>query len=504
MTEAFGLLDGFVHALSLQNLLFCLLGVTIGTLVGILPGLGPVGAISIFLPATIGLEAVTALIFVAGIYFGGMYGGAITSILVNIPGEASSVATAIDGYPMAKKGRAGAALVIAAMASFVAGTLGVVLLSYLSPLLAKFALKFGPPEFFMIVLVGMVVLARLTDPSALRSYLLIAVGVLLSTIGMDAISGTMRLTFGTKALIDGLDFIPIIMGLYGLSGILLAMDGTEDHPMKANFSLKEMMPTKEEWRRSAGPTIRGGLLGFLMGLIPGPSAIISTFTSYKLEKSISRRKEEFGKGAVEGVAGPEAANNGASSGALVPLLSLGIPFSPLAAILLSAFLLQGITPGPLLISDHPDLFWTLIASMYIGNVMLFILNAPLAGILARVANIPSSILMPLILVFCFIGAYAVNYSFFDLVVLVVFGVIGYLMRKAELDLSPLIIGLVLGPVLESNFVQSMLIFKGDFTGFVKDPVAGTILAIGVAVLFFPLLRFIFRRIRGMKGVSSGF
>lgn len=492
------ILQGIQAALSIEHLLICLLGVALGTLVGVLPGLGPVGAISMLLPITFTMEPLSALILIAGIYFGGMYGGSTTSILVNVPGEAASVVTTLDGYKMTQKGRAGAALSIAAIGSFVAGTIGVILLTFLAPPIAKAALKFGPPEYFAIVLVGLLVLSRLTDKSLIRSYLLIAFGIVLSIVGIDPVSGGLRLTFGQVHLFDGIDFIPIIMGLYGLSEVFGAWEQHTVKPEKADLSFKKLMPTKTEMKRSAGPMVRGGLLGFIMGLIPGPASILSTYASYGLEKKLSKHPEEFGKGAIEGVAGPESANNGASTGALVPLLSLGVPFSPLPAILLSAFMIQGITPGPLMMTQHPVIFWALIASMYIGNVMLLVLNLPMVGLFAKVSHLQPKVLLPIVMVFCFIGAFSVRGSMADVVILIVFGVIGYLLRKAKMEPSPLVLGAMLGPTLENAFNQSTLIFKGDLTMFFTRPLSGTLLVIGLIVTVWPLIMKLVRRNKKSK------
>ncbi|MBN2981627.1 MULTISPECIES: tripartite tricarboxylate transporter permease [Cohnella] len=492
------ILAGISSAFSLTNLLICLVGVALGTLVGVLPGLGPVGAISLLLPLTFSMEPTAALILVAGIYFGGMYGGSTTSILVNVPGEAASVVTTLDGYKMTQKGRAGAALSIAAIGSFVAGTIGMILLSLLAPPLARMALQFGPPEYFAIVLVGLLVLSRLTDTSLVRSYLLIAFGVVLSLIGIDQMSGSLRLVFDSPYLIDGLDFVPIIMGLYGMSEVLGSMEQAYVKPVKADLSLRKLLPTKTEMRRSSGPIVRGGLLGFLMGLIPGPANILSTYASYGMEKKLSKHPEEFGNGAIEGVAGPESANNGASTGALVPLLSLGVPFSPLPAILLSAFMIQGITPGPLMMQEHSTLFWALIASMYIGNVMLLILNLPMVGLFAKVSNLPPKVLMPIVMIFCIIGAYSVRSSMFDVIVLMIFGILGYLLRKAKMEPSPLVLGVLLGPTLENSLSQSALIFQGDLWQLFARPISGTLLVIGLIVTIWPVVGRLFKAVRSRR------
>lgn len=498
MTDVGNIMEGIATAFTLTNLLICLLGVALGTLVGVLPGLGPVGAISMLLPITFSMEPTAALILIAGIYFGGMYGGSTTSILVNVPGEAASVVTTLDGYKMTQKGRGGAALAIAAIGSFIAGTIGMILLTFLAPPIAQMALKFGPPEYFAIVLVGLLVLSRLTDTSLIRSYLLIALGIVIAVIGIDPTSGGLRLTFGSRWLIDGIDFIPIIMGLYGLSEVLGAMEQKHQQPIKADLSMRKLLPTKSEMRRSTGPMIRGGLLGFLMGLLPGPANILSTYASYGLEKKLSKHPEEFGHGAIEGVAGPESANNGASTGALVPLLSLGVPFSPLPAILLSAFMIQGVTPGPLMMTQHPVLFWALIASMYIGNVMLLVLNLPMVGIFAKVAHIQPKVLMPIVMMFCFIGAYSVRSSMFDVIVMMVFGVLGYLLRKAKMEPSPLVLGVILGPVLENSLNQSALIFRGDLLQFFARPISGTLLVIGIVVTFWPIVKRLVNKLRSSR------
>lgn len=501
MTGFEDILNGFASALSITNLLVCLAGVALGTLVGVLPGLGPVGAISLLLPLTFSMDPVSALILVAGVYFGGMYGGSTTSILVNVPGEAASVVTTLDGYKMTQKGRAGAALAISAIGSFIAGTIGIVLLTFLAPPIARMAIKFGPPEYFAIVLAGLLILSRLTDKSLIRSYLLISVGIVIALIGIDPSSGLLRLTFDSPWLVDGVDFIPIIMGLYGLAEVIGSLEQRYLKPEKTDLSLKKLMPTRTEMKRSAGPIVRGGLLGFFMGLLPGPANILSTYASYGLEKKLSKHPEEFGKGAIEGVAGPESANNGASSGALVPLLSLGVPFSPMPAILLSAFMIQGVTPGPLMMTQHSVLFWALIASMYIGNVMLLVLNLPMVGLFAKVSYLQPKVLMPIVMIFCFIGAYSVRSSMFDVMVMIVFGIFGYLLKKAKMEPSPLVLGVILGPVLESSLRQSMLIFHGDLTQFFTRPISCTLLVIGLLITIWPLFGRWFRRM-GSRAKAS--
>jgi len=483
-----GLLNGFSVVLGAQNLFICFLGVLMGTLVGVLPGLGPVGAISLLLPFTYNMDATGALILLAGIYYGSMYGGSTTSILVNVPGEAASVITCIDGHQMAKKGKAGPALSISAIGSFIAGTLGVVFIMFLAPPLAKMALRFGPPEYFCIALLGLLILTRLTGRDNVKSYAMMFIGVALATIGIDPISGVPRFTYGSQALIQGLDFIPVIMGLYGISEVI---ESAEDIFIKREligFKFRELLPSKQDFQKSAGPITRASIVGFLIGLIPGPANIISTFVSYGIEKKVSKHPEEFGEGAIEGVAGPETANNAASCGALVPLLSLGVPFSPLPAVLLGAFMLHNIIPGPMLIVEHPGVFWGLIASMYVGNVMLLILNLPLVGLFAQVTRIKERFLMPAVIIFCVLGAFSVRNSVFDLYILVIFGILGYIFRKCGYDAAPLALGMVVGPMMEDGFCQAAMIFQGDFTKFLARPLSATMIGFCLIIVLGPLAR----------------
>jgi putative tricarboxylic transport membrane protein len=496
-----GLMNGFLTVLSGQNLLLCFMGALMGTLVGVLPGLGPVGAVSLLLPITFNLDATSALILLAGIYYGSMYGGSTTSILVNVPGEAASVITCIDGNQMAKKGRAGAALSIAAIGSFVAGTVGVALIMCLAPLLAKVAIKFGPPEYFCIALLGLLLLTRLTGKDSLKSYIMMFFGIMLVTVGIDSTSGTARFTFGNATLLQGFDFIPVIMGLYGIAEVLGSVEELFIKKDIMHFKFRELWPSRNDLKRSAGPIARSSVLGFLFGLIPGPAATISTFVSYGLEKKLSKHPEEFGKGAIEGVAGPETANNGASCGTLVPLLSLGVPFAPLPAVLLGAFMLHNIIPGPMLIVEHPGVFWGLIASMYIGNIMLLILNLPLVGLFAQVARIKEMYLMPLVIVFCVLGAFSVRNSIFDLWVLAIFGILGYVFRKNGYDAAPLALGMVVGSMLEDNFRQSATLFHGDLSRFFMQPMTTVMLLISMGIMIWPLLKMVINRWK-MRGSAE--
>ena len=487
MSPLDGLIYGFSVALTPGNLLAALAGALVGTFVGVLPGIGPLGAMALLLTATLSLKPVTALIMLAGIYYGSMYGGSTTSILVNVPGEAGSVITAIDGYQMARKGRAGAALAVAAVGSFIAGTLGVVGLMFFAPALAKLALSFSSPEFFALALLGLVTLSRLATGSVWKSLFALSLGLALATVGMDPTSGVTRYTFEIIPLAQGIDLVPVVMGLYGVGEVLAVAEQAGGLPRITAFRFRELFPSMAEWRQAMPAILRGTGVGFLIGLLPGPGGVISTFASYGLEKRVSRRPEEFGHGAIAGVAGPESANNAASSAAMVPLLALGIPFSPITAVLLAALLLQGVQPGPLLMQQRPDVFWGVVASMYVGNVALLILNFPLVGMWVSVLRIPQPILVALILTFTLVGAYSISNSQLDLIVLVVMGVVGYLGKKLAFDLSPLVLGLVLGGLLEKTFNQSLYMARGNALVFFQRPISATLLAILAVILVGPAL-----------------
>lgn len=490
------LLYGFSIALTPMNLLFGLLGAFLGTVVGVLPGIGPVGAMALLLGLTYNLPPVTALITFAGIYYGSMYGGSTTSILVNIPGESSSVVTAMDGYQMARKGRGGAALFLAALGSFIAGTVGLVLLTLLAPQLAELALKFGPPEFFSIAVFGLFVLCQLSDQGLLKSMITVIAGLMLGTIGLDLFTGQQRMTFGIGALEQGIDFIPVAMGLFGIAEVLESAEvKLKENQEVIKVKFRELFPNKTELSRSVGPIARGSLLGFIIGLIPGPAAVISTFVSYILERKISKNPDEFGKGAPEGVAGPESANNSAAVGAFVPVLSLGIPFAPPTALLLSAMMIHGITPGPLLVQEHPDVFWGVIASMYLGNLLLLALNLPLVGLFVQILRIPVKFLIPVVLLLCIIGAYAVNNSVTDLYIMALAGIGGYILRKLNFSPAPLVLALVIGPMLEDSFRQSLMMSSGSYTIFIANPLFKGLAIVAIAITVLPV---IWRRIRQSK------
>jgi putative tricarboxylic transport membrane protein len=495
-----GLLYGFSVALTPTNLVACFLGVLVGTIVGILPGIGPVGAMALLLPSTFALQPATALIMLAGIYYGAMYGGSTTSILVNVPGEAGSVVTTFDGYQMTRRGRAGAALAVAAVGSFVAGSLGVVGIVLASSWLADQALRFGPPEYFAMAAAGLLLLSRLSGGSVMHAFVLVAIGLALGTVGMEPISAIRRFTFGSTRLSQGIELVPVIMGVYGVAEVLLIAESGIRKAAIATVRLRELLPTREEWRRSAAPIARGSAVGFLTGLVPGPTTVLATFISYTLERRLSRTPERFGQGAIEGVAGPEAANNGATAGAMVPLLSLGIPFSPATAILLGALVITGIQPGPLLISQRPEVFWGVVASMYVGNLILLLLNLPLVGLFVSVLRLPQHVLATLVLLLCLVGAYSLNNSQLDLWVLVAFGVFGYGLRKLGIDPSPLVVALVLGPLMEKTLRQALFMERGDVLAVLGRPLTATLLLVGTLAVAAPPLA---RLLRRQRAVAAG-
>ncbi len=484
---------GFGVALEPLNLLACFFGVLVGTLIGVLPGIGPVGAMSILLPVTFGMSPVAAIIMLAGIYYGSMYGGSTTSILVNIPGEAASVVTCLDGYQMARQGRAGPALGIAAFGSFIAGTIGLVGLMCMANPLAAFAVKFGPAEYFSLMCLGLSVLLYLTHGSILRGLVMAGAGLFLSLIGQDIVTGRVRFSFGLFGLQDGVGLVPMVMGLFGISEVLLNVERAEER-MVLSTKIAHLLPTAEDWRVSAKPIGRGSLLGFFLGILPGGGAVISSFVSYALEKRFSRHPERFGEGAIEGVAGPEAANNAATSGAFIPLFSLGIPANVVMALLLGALMIHGLQPGPLMITERPEVFWGTVASMYVGNIMLLFLNLPLIGIWVRILKIPYRILFPLILLFCLIGVYTINGNVFDIFVMTLFGLVGYGLRKADYEPAPLVLAFVLGPMLEQNLRQALILSDGNSTVFFTHPISAGCLLVSL----FLLLTAIFPEIRRRK------
>src|SRR5712692_8793314 len=477
---------GFTVTLAPANLFACFVGVFVGTLIGVLPGLGPVATMSLLLPVTYAMSPTASFIMMAGVYDGAMYGGSTTSILVNIPGEAASVVTCLDGYQMARQGRAGPALGISAMGSFIAGTLSVLGIMLLAPPLTSVALRFGPPEIFALLLLGFTMVTYLTAGSKLRAVAMALLGMLLGTIGLDPITASPRFTYGSLTLADGLGLVPIIMGLFGISEVLLNIEkGVEQEVFDTR--IKGLLPTREDWRRSAGPIARGSVLGFFLGILPGIGAIIPTFISYALERRISRHPERFGTGAIEGVAAPEAANNAATGGAMIPLLTLGIAPNVVMAVLLGAFLIHGVQPGPLLMREHPDIFWGVIASMYVGNAMLLVLNLPLIGLWVQLLRVPYGILFPLILLFCVIGVYSEAGNVWDIVVMLGFGVIGLVMRRFGFEAAPLVLAFVLGRMAEESIRQALLMSSGRFSILLTRPIATTFIVIALVVVVLPAI-----------------
>lgn len=492
-----GLIFGLQGIIDPRNLLAVVTGCLVGTLVGILPGIGPTGTMALLLPLTYALGPTAGMIMLAGIWYGAQYGGSTTSILVNVPGEAASVVTCLDGYQMARKGRAGAALTISAIGSFFAGTVGVMGLTFFAPPLAEAALDFGPPEFLWIGLLGLLLLSNLSGRSTAKALLMATLGIMLSTVGMDPNSGAPRFAMGSVHFFGGFEFVPVTMGLFGVAEILSSCgEKVKDwEVMKVRF--RDLYPTRDEIRRSLAPMARGGILGFLVGLIPGPAAVMSSFVSYKLERKLSKHPEEFGQGAIEGVAGPESANNSATAGGLVPLLALGLPFAPPTAVLLGGLMIHGVVPGPLLMTQHPQLFWTVIASMYLGNIILLILNLPLVGVFATITRVRPALVFPVVLILCMIGAYAVNNSIFDVWVMLAFGILGYFLRRYGFDAAPIVLGLVLGRVLENSLRQSLVILDGNVWGFWSRPLSAILMVcIILAVAMPPLFRIILRKNRG--------
>jgi putative tricarboxylic transport membrane protein len=447
---------------------------------------------SLLLPVTLSGTPESGIIMMAGIYYGSMYGGSTTSVLVNIPGEAASVVTCIDGHAMAKQGRAGPALGIAALGSFAAGTFALVALMLVAPSLARVAIAFGPPEYFSLMVLGLTVLSFLSQGAMAKSLLMAAIGVILGLIGIDQITAQPRLTFGRLELLDGVGLVPIVMGLFGVAEILSNLEQElKREVIKARIG--GLWPSLQDWTASKWAIVRGTLLGFFLGILPGGGAVIASFASYAIEKKVSKTPERFGHGAIEGVAGPEAANNAAAGGAFIPLMTLGIPPNVVMALLLGAFIVHGLQPGPLLMTQRPDLFWGIVASMYIGNVMLLVLNMPLIGMWVQVLKLPYRILFPLILMFCIVGVFASGNAVFDVFVMVVFGVLGYLMRKFGYEPAPLVLAFVLGPMLENNLRKSLILSHGDFQIFVTRPISAACLLLAVAALVAPLLPALARR-----------
>jgi putative tricarboxylic transport membrane protein len=488
-----GLMTGFGVILTAQNLYFCLLGSLIGTLVGVLPGVGPLAALALLLPVTFTMQPVGGMVMLASIFYGAMYGGSTTSILLNIPGEAASVVTCIDGHKMARQGRAGAALGIAAIGSFIAGTLGVIIMTFFAPAIAAVAIRFGPPENFGLMVLGLVCTLYMITGSPVKGVLMIALGFLCAAIGIDVVNGRERFTFGSVDLSAGIELLAVVIGLFGVSEVLGNVE-TMAKSTLVSEKIRGLWPTLDDWRQSWKPMLRGSGLGFILGLVPGGGPVTASFMSYALEKRISATPERFGEGAIEGVAGPESANNAAVAGSLIPVLSLGIPGNPVTALLLGALVIHGIQPGPLFVTQRPDLFWGIVASMYVGNVFLLVLNLPLVGLWAQLLRIPYRVLFPVVLLLSVIGTYSANKNVFDLWVMLGFGVAGYVLRKLEYDLAPFVIAFVLAPMLEQSMRQSLAMSADGAMIFLQRP--GTALLLAASALLIALM---FRRKRKIEG-----
>lgn len=481
-----GLWLGLQTALTPINILYCLIGVFVGTLIGVLPGLGPAATVAMLLPASFVLPPVSALIMLAGIYYGAQYGGSTTSILVNLPGEASSIVTTLDGYQMALKGRAGVALATAALCSFFAGTVTTVIIALFAPPLANVALKFGPAEYFSLMVLGLVCSVVLASGSLLKAIGMIVVGLLLGVIGTDVNSGAQRFTFGVRELMDGIGFVTVAMGMFGIGEIILNLERESTTERKVH-ALSSFMPTGEDWKRMIKPTLRGTLLGACLGILPGGGALVASFAAYSVEKKVSKYSGEFGRGAIEGVAAPESANNAGAQASFIPMLTLGIPTSPVMALMIGAMIIQGVQPGPAVMTEQPALFWGIIVSMWIGNLFLLVLNLPMIGLWVRLCMVPYHLLYPAILVFCSIGVFSLSNSQFDVYFLALFGFLGYVFAKLDCEPAPMLLALILGPMMEEYLRRAMLMSRGDPTVFLSRPISAVILLVAAAALVAALI-----------------
>jgi putative tricarboxylic transport membrane protein len=487
------LAHGFGVAMSFDNLLFALLGALIGTAIGVLPGIGPVATISLLLPITFGQPATTAIIMLAGIYYGAQYGGSTTAILLNLPGEVSSVVTTLEGYKMARNGRAGAALTIAALGSFFAGSVATLLVAASGPMLTQVALSFGPADYFSLMLLGLIISAVLAQGSVVKSIAMVTLGVALGLVGTDVQTGQQRFTFGVPELSDGLNFAAMAMGVFGIAEIILNLEKPEVRSV-LTAKVGSLMLTKEEWKRSTPAVLRGTVIGSVLGILPGGGAALASFGSYMMERKVSKGRHEFGNGAIEGVAGPEAANNAAAQTSFIPLLTLGIPSNAVMALMVGALIIQGIQPGPRMVESQPDLFWGLICSMWIGNLMLLVINLPMIGMWVKLLQVPYKYMYPAILTFCAIGVYSINNNVFDVYSTVFFGILGYVFNKLKMEPAPLLVGFVLGPMMEEHLRRAMLLSRGDpyiFIDFANRPISATLLvicALTLGLMLMPALR----------------
>lgn len=479
------LLGGFESAITWWNLLYCLIGVSIGMFVGILPGLGPVAGTALLIPLTFGMEPVSAIIMLSGIFYGSMYGGTITSVLINTPGEAASVVTCIDGHQLAKKGRAGTALGVAAIGSFVGGIVALIGLAFIGPPLAKIALSFGPPEFFALMLLGLLMILALMGKSIIKGLIAGIFGLLIAFVGMDPVSGASRFTFGQLHLLDGFDFTIVAIGLFGISEILSNVENKIK--VEKQEKIHGLLPKRDEWKPAMKSIARGTGIGTLLGLIPGANAVIASLMSYSLEKKVAKDPSRFGKGAIEGVAGPETANNAHSGSALIPLFTLGIPSSPTVAVILGAFIMHGLTPGPALFTSNPDFVWGVIASMFIGNIILLLFNLPLASVWAKIANVPEKILFPIILLITLVGTYSISNSLWDVCLAIIFGIIGFFMKKLDIPIAATILAFVLGVQLETSLLQSLATSNTGLMIFFERPISGVLIGVSAVILLLSII-----------------
>lgn len=489
----------FQVALEPSNLALCFLGCLIGTFVGVLPGLGPAASISLLLPLTFKIPPESAIIMLGGLYYGTMYGGSTTSILLNVPGEAASVVTCLDGYQMARNGRAGPALGISAFGSFIAGTVGTIMIMLLAPPLAIIALKFGPPEFVGLVFLGLTMVTYLSSGSMPKALIMAVVGLLISYIGTDIVTGQERFTMGITTIAGGFDMVPIAMGLFGISEVLLNLSVSEEEREVFKTKLRDLLPTKQDWKDSSGAITRGTVLGFFLGIIPGGGGMIASFMSYAMEKKLSKNPDTFGKGNIRGVAGPESANNAGAQGAFIPMLTMGIPCNVVLAILMGALMIHGVTPGPRLLIEHPRIFWGVVGSMYAGNFMLLLLNLPLIGLWVRMLKIPYSLLFPFIFLFCLIGAYTVGNNVQDVYIMIIFGILGYVLKKFDYEPAPLVLAFILGPMFEDSFRQSLIISGGSPMIFLTKPISAIFLLISSILLISPMAL----RVMGKQRIGAG-
>ena len=476
------LATGFGAALSYKNLWFAFLGVMLGTLIGVLPGIGPIPTIAMLLPVTFGLDPLSSLIMLAGIYYGAQYGGSTTSILVNMPGEASSIVTTLDGHPMARQGRAGAALSVAALGSFFAGCVGTVFIAAFGPLLSKLAQEFNSPDYFSLMVLGLVMAVVLAHGSVVKAIGMVLIGLLLGLVGTDVNSGVTRYTFGISEIWDGIDFLPLVIGLFGIVEIIRNLEQHSLHRTPVSTRIRDLWLSKKDFQDSYPAVLRGTVLGSVLGILPGGGAVLAAFASYTLEKKIAKDPSRFGKGAIEGVAGPESANNAAAQTSFIPLLTLGLPSNAVMAIMMGAMIIHGIQPGSAVMTKHPELFWGMVASMWIGNAMLLVINLPLVGIWVKLLSVPYRLLYPAILLFCLIGVYSTNNNTAQMVLTAVFTLLGYILLRFGCEPAPLVLGFVLGPVMEENLRRALVFSRGDPMIFIDRPISAALLAMSIVVI----------------------